>query len=62
MGEVVVPVVAAIEDGEVLADVEVEPLVRWKRPFAKIEEIGHCRDGEDGSAADDCFSEENDVV
>ena len=56
------PVVAPIEDGKVLADVEVEPLVRWKCPFAKIEEIGYCRDGEDGSAADDCFSEENDIV
>ena len=56
------PVVAAIEDGEVLADVEVEPLVRWKCPFAKIAEIGYCGDGEDGRPADDCFSEENDVV
>jgi len=62
LGEVVVPVVAAIEDGEVLADVEVEPLVRWKCPFAKIAEIGYCGDGEDGRPADDCFSEENDVV
>lgn len=62
MGKVVVPVVAAVEDGEVLADVEVKPLVRWKCPFAEIIEIGYCRDGEDGRAADDCFSEENDVV
>ncbi len=62
MGKVVVPVVAAVKDGEVLADVEVEPLVRWKCPFAKIAEIGYCRDGEDCRTADNCFSEENDEV
>ncbi len=56
------PVVAAIEYSKILVDVEVQPLVRWKRPFAEIVEIRHCRDSDDGRTTDDSFSEENNVV
>lgn len=56
------PQVAPVEDGEVLADVELEPLVRWKGPLTKIVEVGGCRDSKGGRAADYSFSEEYEIV
>lgn len=45
--EIVVPGVAAVEDGKRLGDVEGEPVIRRKGPFSKIESVS-----EDGHAHD----------
>lgn len=44
-GQVIVPAVRAVEDGERLGDVEVEPLVGREGPDAEVETV---RDGGDG--------------
>lgn len=51
--EVVVPGVAAVEDGEGLGDVEVEPVVRRKGPEGKVEPVCEEREAHDRGAADD---------
>ena len=39
MSEVVVPVVAAVEDSDILRDIEVEQLVGWEGPDAVVETV-----------------------
>lgn len=39
MGEVVVPIVAAVEDGKILRYVKIQPLVRWEGPFAEVQAV-----------------------
>lgn len=56
------PIVAAIEDSEVLADVKVYPLVGWECPFSEVGKVRGCRDGNDCGAANDRFPDEDGVV
>lgn len=37
MGEVIVPVIAAIEYSDVLSEVEMQELIRWERPFVIVQ-------------------------
>ncbi len=39
--EKVVPIIAAVENGEVLIDVEIEPLIWWEGQFSEIVVIRH---------------------
>ena len=46
----------AVEDGEGLGDVKVEPFVGWEGPEAKVEAVRDERYGKDCAAADDDLS------
>lgn len=47
MGEVIVPVVLAVEDGEGLGDVEVEEAEGWEGPGLVVVAVNVCGKGED---------------
>ena len=53
------PVVAAVEDGEVAGNVELEPLVGWECPDTVVEVIGESGDEEDDYAAENEFADED---
>ncbi len=56
------PVIAAVKDSNVLIDVEVEQLVRGKRPGAIIGVIREYRDCENSRYTDKCFSDEKENI
>lgn len=56
------PIVATVEDCEVLADVEIEPLVWWECPLSEVVEVRASRNSESNTSTDDDLTSEHDII